>query len=149
MSRGGGFLGFMTKSKRRSAPEAEEGKEESLRERASTVAVDTLAVIVDLQTFAGSWKWDGRNLLAALGLSQTALVAEVAKLGDAFSAGTDLLATAVVLAYLEVYKAGEKDEWEMMADKAKDWLAGELQAKGYKLSADEYVEKVKGVIVGL
>jgi len=149
LSRGGGFLGFMTKSKRRSAPEAEEGKEESLRERASTVAVDTLAVIVDLQTFAGSWKWDGRNLLAALGLSQTALVAEVAKLGDAFSAGTDLLATAVVLAYLEVYKAGEKDEWEMMADKAKDWLAGELQAKGYKLSADEYVEKVKGVIVGL
>ncbi|KAK0716073.1 von Willebrand factor type A domain-containing protein [Lasiosphaeris hirsuta] len=111
---------------------------------------DPLEAIVMLQAFTGSWAWDGGKLLRVLGLDATELAAKAqalaSQLGAVFSSGTDLLATAVVLAYLEAKQAAKKDEWEMLADKAKDWMAAELSAKGAGISAEEYVQKVKEIL---
>lgn len=57
----------------------------------------------------------------------------------------DMLATALVLAYMEVKLADDTDEWEMLADKAREWLRSELASRGQQglLSVEEYVEKLK------
>ncbi len=109
-----------------------------------SLPTDPLEAIVSLQTFSGSWAWDD-DLLAALGLDVKAKSLS-GQLGAAFAAGTDIFATALVLAYLQTQLAGRKDEWEMMADKASDWLNDELSAKGHGISAQDYVSKVKAAI---
>lgn len=95
---------------------------------ASGAAGDALNGIVALQTFEGKWVWSDK-LLALLGLNKDAVKAQK----------SDEVATAMVLAYLEVKLADRKDEWEMLAEKAQDWL------RGQGLDVDEQVGKVKGL----
>ncbi|KAK4226212.1 von Willebrand factor A domain-containing protein 5A [Podospora fimiseda] len=95
---------------------------------AEVVSGDTLDVIVALQTFEGKWAWSDR-LLALLGLKK-----EDVKVQE-----SDGIATAIVLAYLEVRLGNRKDEWEMLAEKARDWL----NAQG--IDAEEQIAKVKGL----
>ncbi|KAK4170513.1 von Willebrand factor type A domain-containing protein [Cladorrhinum sp. PSN259] len=90
---------------------------------------DKLETIVALQTFEGKWVWSDR-LLTILGLKKDDLkVVE----------GSDEVATAAVLAYLEVEMADRKDEWEMLAEKAQDWL------RGQGVNADEQVANFKAL----
>ncbi|KAK3991268.1 von Willebrand factor A domain-containing protein 5A [Cladorrhinum sp. PSN332] len=93
-----------------------------------SVSGDKLDAIVALQTFEGKWVWNDR-LLALLGLKK-----EDVKVKE-----SDEAATAIVLAYLEARLADRKDEWEMLAEKAQDWLASQ------GLNVEEQVAKVKGL----
>ncbi|KAK4135788.1 hypothetical protein BT67DRAFT_455138 [Trichocladium antarcticum] len=96
---------------------------------------DRLAALVMLQSFSGAWAWDGK-LLALLGLGDAD-----ATLARARAAGVvvgdcggerDVLATGLVLVFLEVRMAGLREEWEMLAEKAREWLAGESTAAGQR-----------------
>ena len=78
-----------------------------------------LEALVSLQGFSGAWQWE-KGLLVLLGLKE-GFVAPAGLGGE-----SDRLATALVLAFLEGRLAGKKDEWEMLAEKARDWLAGEV-----------------------
>ncbi|KAK3366793.1 von Willebrand factor type A domain-containing protein [Lasiosphaeria ovina] len=101
----------------------------------------TLEALVALQTFTGAWDWNSK-LLKTLGLVEKDVKAKAKSAG--LYPRPDLLATALVLAYLQARLAGQQDEWEMLADKARDWMQGELASLG-ALSAEEYMEKVKGL----
>ncbi len=78
-----------------------------------------LEALVSLQGFSGAWRWE-KGVLVLLGLGE-GFVAPAGLGGE-----SDRLATALVLAFLEGRLAGKKDEWEMLAEKARDWLAGEV-----------------------
>lgn len=108
---------------------------------------DIFEMIVSLQLFTGAWQWNEELLGSMFQLSGTELDALFAPLngqfGGLFKTETHLLATGLVLAFLEKRMAGERDEWEMLGEKARGWMEGEL---GGVLSAGEFVEKVKGVI---
>jgi len=134
-----------------SRSDKKEGSLGSWQGTAPALPTDALEAIVARQSFEGSWAWGNGELLTALGFDVAVLGAELQSLargfGLVFSPGTDLAATAVVLAYLEVKMAGKKDEWEMLAEKATDWIAGELKTKGASIMAVEFVEKVKEVVV--
>ena len=101
--------------------------------------LEPLAALVNLQQFDGSWSWS-QQLLDVLGQSQSTEESYGVSVPN-----TNMLATALVLAYLEVKLAHEKDEWEMLADKAREWLRSELASSGQQglLSVEEYVEKLK------
>ncbi|KAK4197814.1 von Willebrand factor type A domain-containing protein [Triangularia verruculosa] len=98
-------------------------------------AGDKLADIVALQQFSGQWSGT-ENLLVLLGLDKQTVTSKVGSLG-LLDKGDDVFATGLVLAYLEFYMAGRKDEWEMIADKARGWIAQQ------GVNADDFVEKAK------
>jgi hypothetical protein len=101
--------------------------------------LEPLEALVNLQQFDGSWSWN-QQLLDILGQSQSTEERYGVSVPN-----TTILATALVLAYLEVKLADEKDEWEMLADKAREWVRSELASSGQQglLSVEEYVEKIK------
>ncbi|KAK5651239.1 hypothetical protein OQA88_12703 [Cercophora sp. LCS_1] len=114
------------------------------QEQAIEEVGDRLEAVVALQTFAGFWVWTPR-LLKLLELDPNAVDNKIRDLALGVSPGSDLLATALALAYFKEKLAGREDEWEMVADKARDWLAQEAQAKGMAFSATEIVDKVRAV----
>ncbi|KAK3949384.1 von Willebrand factor type A domain-containing protein [Pseudoneurospora amorphoporcata] len=101
--------------------------------------LEPLEALVNLQQFDGSWSWS-QQLLDILGQSQSTEERYGVSVPN-----TNILATALVLAYLEVKLADEEDEWEILADKAREWLRSELASSGQQglLSVEEYVEKIK------
>ncbi|GAB1311476.1 hypothetical protein MFIFM68171_01686 [Madurella fahalii] len=100
-------------------------------------ASDKLNSIVALQTFSGSWVWQD-GLMAMLGVDKDKALARP-------GGASDRLATALVLAYLELHLADKKDEWEMLAEKATDWLRGELANEG-GVTLEMYLEEAKKLI---
>ncbi|KAK0718745.1 von Willebrand factor type A domain-containing protein [Apiosordaria backusii] len=101
-------------------------------------AVDNLERIVSLQQFTGQWAGSD-DLLAVLGLDKQTVSSKVGGLG-LMDKGDDVFATALVLAYLEVHLSERKDEWEMLAEKARDWLQGQ------GVDVDGFVEKAKQLL---
>ena len=90
---------------------------------------DPLEVIVDTQTFEGFWPASSAaDLLAALGVTKGKLDAALAANKEAWvgklRASDDAVLTALVLVFLEKKLGHDKDTWEMMAEKAWDWLRG-------------------------
>jgi hypothetical protein len=57
----------------------------------------------------------------------------------------DKLATALVLGCLEGELGGLKDEWEMMAEKAREWLRGVLDSEGGE-TLDGYCADARGLL---
>ncbi|KAK4244258.1 von Willebrand factor A domain-containing protein 5A [Corynascus novoguineensis] len=110
-----------------------------------------LDALVGLQSFDGSWSWCDR-LLRLVGLlpaddnrntaeSVAQRATQVKLLGS--DEDKNALATALVLAYLRTSPAlaARRDEWEMLADKAAEWLQGRVP--GATRTVEEYVEEVK------
>ncbi|KAM7194927.1 von Willebrand factor type A domain containing protein [Rhypophila sp. PSN 637] len=103
---------------------------------------DTFEKLVSLQSFAGSWTWNDEVLgLLELKDSDARLVALMQSQG--LEPG-DLLATALVIAFFEKKLGNRKDEWELLADKARDWLSDQM-ARGSGGDAEELVEKLEGL----
>ncbi|CAI4214200.1 unnamed protein product [Parascedosporium putredinis] len=94
------------------------------------VAQDPMTAIVDLQTFEGFWPAaSAGELLAALGGTSdekivAALEASTATWAAALKGNADARLTAFVLVYLAKKLGSERDVWDMMAEKALDWLRG-------------------------
>lgn len=72
---------------------------------------EKIHALIDLQDFEGYWTSDGK-LLAILGLE-----AHMVRDQDAF-------VTVLVIHFLELKMAAEKELWELVVDKAKEWLVG-------------------------
>lgn len=113
-------------------------------------ALSGFDAVVARQSFGGSWAWDD-GLFAALGIDTAALLHGAGEtLGaDELGAASDALATAVVLAFLESQLADRREEWEMLAEKAENWLdgnvpGGKLPWKDYVEAAGTVLEKIRG-----
>jgi hypothetical protein len=96
-----------------------------------------LDMLVSLQGFSGAWKWE-KKVVGLLGLKEG--VAVPGGLGGQ----SDVLATAMVVVFLEEGLGELRDEWEMLMDKARGWLEGEMSGK----TVEEYCEAVKGFLTG-
>ncbi|KAK4117120.1 VIT-domain-containing protein [Canariomyces notabilis] len=106
---------------------------------------DKLSPIVALQTFAGSWDWDD-NLLDLLHIdADSDLPAAAQEVVDQLGGKSDTLATALVLVHLELRLADMKDQWEMLAEKARGWLQDELLKEG-KFGLDEFLAEAKKIL---
>ena len=87
---------------------------------------DPLEEIVSLQTFEGSWP-SSADIFRIIGVSQEKVGEALRAKGTEWaerlaSGGGDVLATAAVLAFLGVKMGDRKEEWEMIGDKAWEWL---------------------------
>jgi len=78
---------------------------------------DVLHAIIDLQTFAGAWLWR-QELFALLGTQPVFDAKEFGK--------EDVMATALTIAFLQTKMAGRRDVWEMVVEKARAWLGGQV-----------------------
>lgn len=81
---------------------------------------DKVRALIDLNNFDGSWKMSP-NLDQIMGANYDA-VKDLKRAGWSEVA----LATAMVIAFLEVKLAKEEDIWEMVVEKAKNWLAANV-----------------------
>ena len=89
---------------------------------------DPLEEIVSLQTFEGLWP-SSTDVFRIVGASQEKIGEALRAKGGEWaerlaSGGGDVLATAAVLAFLRVKMGDRSEEWEMIGDKAWEWLAG-------------------------
>jgi hypothetical protein len=90
--------------------------------------VDPLQDLTRLQTFVGSWLWSP-ELERVLGLTAADAAAKLTSLPTfavANDGNNDILATACAVAYFSKKLAADKDAWEMMVDKAREWLAEQV-----------------------
>ncbi|KAJ8112362.1 hypothetical protein ONZ43_g5414 [Nemania bipapillata] len=79
-------------------------------------AEEKMHALIRLQKFDGSWEW-GQPLLDITG-------ADLSK-AKASMQNDSVAATALAIAFFQVCLAPEADSWELVADKAKSWLAGQ------------------------
>lgn len=96
---------------------------------------DALETIVSLQTFEGYWEWN-QSLFQKLGVDYKKV------LSGQSMAQSATLATAIILVFMEAKLAEREDEWEMLAEKARDWLKINLQAH----DAQGYLSRVKDLL---
>ncbi|THY78540.1 hypothetical protein D6C86_02936 [Aureobasidium pullulans] len=80
----------------------------------------TVRALVDLQSFDGHWEWT--NTLSTFFDSHVISEAKSVR-----SAEDQLLATVMVLAWLKTSASEYHDLWEMVAEKASDWLEGQSE----------------------
>ncbi|KAK4201228.1 von Willebrand factor A domain-containing protein 5A [Triangularia verruculosa] len=126
-----------------SAGEEREGKRPVDKADAASMSdEEKLNLLVAWQGFSGSWKWD-EKLVLLLGLQKGVEVPKDVSGGGAI--GLEVVATAMVLVYLGGVLGGLRDEWEMLADKAMEWLEGEVGQSGR--SVEEFLEGVRGFMV--
>ncbi|KAK3298770.1 von Willebrand factor type A domain-containing protein [Chaetomium fimeti] len=118
--------------------------------RGSLEKGDVLDRLVALQSFEGAWRWEGRvlglvGLLGSKGKGGGEAGGVVTEKAAAAGLGapSDVLATALVLVFLEGWMGERRDEWEMVADKARGWLEGRLVDEGQGREVDGLCEKVK------
>ncbi|CAK1356789.1 unnamed protein product [Cercospora beticola] len=93
--------------------------------------------LIDLQTFSGSWKYSD-ELLDLIAIEDGDKVLQGFGTVD-----RDVATTALVVAYFETVLKDKKDVWEMVIQKARAWLAGNVTGKE---SVDEFVERAKGYL---
>jgi hypothetical protein len=81
-----------------------------------------LPAIAALQTFIGTWKWSPQ-LESIIGVTEkdAAAAIKLPVCGDGADVA-DVLATLCTVIYLRKALAADKDSWELMADKAENWL---------------------------
>lgn len=104
----------------------------------SDTPLSLLEALVALQTFDGYWAWSD-NLLNMLGLEKTKIGKVLEATGVPWGktlqdvANRNVVATGCVVVYLRTKLAAEKDSWELMADKAVDWLSASLRGVGVSI----------------
>ncbi|KAF2663856.1 hypothetical protein BT63DRAFT_430111 [Microthyrium microscopicum] len=82
----------------------------------------SLQSLIALQTFEGFWIWN-EQLCHATGTDMTS-AKKVTNLDK------NVLATAIAIRVLETKWAAEKDTWELIVDKAKNWIENKVGLKG-------------------
>ncbi|KFA46803.1 hypothetical protein S40293_05574 [Stachybotrys chartarum IBT 40293] len=81
----------------------------------------TLARLALLQSFSGSWSWTA-ELEQILGVTQKQATQDMQQ------HTSEVTATVCVLTYLKKKLAGDREAWEMIAEKAENWLKSETTA---------------------
>lgn len=82
---------------------------------------DLLHYLISLQTFSGSWTWSP-ELLELLKLDE----ALVRRIDGRSRVSDEQLATALVIAVFEEKLAAFTGSWELIVEKAREWLAGDV-----------------------
>ncbi|KAL6835867.1 VIT domain-containing protein [Trichoderma sp. SZMC 28015] len=88
--------------------------------------IDVLSTLSALQTFAGSWQWNP-SLEAILGVTPLNATVKV-QLPGQYTQHMDVLATLCAVVFLKKKLASEKDSWELLVQKAEDWLRAQTGA---------------------
>ena len=81
-----------------------------------------LQALIALQEFDGSWEWK-KQLLAILRVDAKELEKTAPK-------SKNILATALVVRFLETRLAEEKDSWELVVEKAREWIEDKVGSQG-------------------
>ncbi|KAL7786995.1 von Willebrand factor type A domain-containing protein [Trichoderma ceciliae] len=118
------------KMKRESEPPLSSGTHKRAKS-ASTGGFDSHVILLlsplsALQTFAGNWEWNPR-LEGILGIT-TQLAVEKTQLPAQYDRHVDVLATLCAVVFLKKRLADEIDAWELLVQKAEDWLRGQTGA---------------------
>lgn len=96
-----------------------------------------LASILDQQKLDGSFEATAQ-LASLLRLA----ISELNSVPSALAGvTTKIWVTALVLAFFRQVLAGIKDEWELVGDKSKGWIASELKKQGSSTTADSVISK--------
>ncbi|KAF9106041.1 hypothetical protein BGX27_009340, partial [Mortierella sp. AM989] len=85
------------------------------------VSISKLADLVDLQTFEGCWEWQQELFLCI-----NVVILQAEKMCNDNGWDRKVAATALVIVYFETKLEKEKETWELIVDKAKGWLEGEI-----------------------
>ncbi|KAG0012461.1 hypothetical protein BGZ80_011715 [Entomortierella chlamydospora] len=142
--RSSGFGSLFSKpsiSSSRNKSEASESKKTSEIKKASSkpaLSGSKLEILVELQTFEGCWEWE-EQLFSCINI----LLAQAEKMAKDNGWDQKVVATALAIAYFEKKLAKEKDTWELVTDKAKGWLEGQIGQD----QADAALEKAEELIV--
>ena len=115
----GGLSGGRTKSSNISR------KEEQAKEKKSIPSGPKLDVLIELQTFEGFWEWDAA-LFAILSVSEKQAEQVETQIGY----GKQAVATALAVVFFERKLKSEKDAWELVVEKARGWLEGNIGEDG-------------------
>lgn len=125
-----------------------QGKGEDEDEEVSLESGDVIVQLSRLQLFSGDFKLS-KQLLKLLGFShnQTDLVKEKLSIAQTDEKKGTAFATVLVLMYLDTKLKDREEEWELMADKARAHLEGELQGEDIKEMQKEAQTLVDGLHV--
>ncbi|SPO07286.1 related to Vault poly[ADP-ribose] polymerase [Cephalotrichum gorgonifer] len=93
---------------------------------------DLLERVVSLQNFEGSWPSSG-DVFQMIGATEGKIKEALRSTGEEWAellveAGREAMATAGVLAFLRAKLAGDEESWELIGDKAWDFLVGSVAA---------------------
>jgi hypothetical protein len=100
-------------------------KEEQAKEKKSIPSGPKLDVLIELQTFEGFWEWDAA-LFAVISVSEKQAEQVEAQIGY----GKQAVATALAVVFFERKLKSEKDAWELVVEKARGWLEGNIGEDG-------------------
>lgn len=92
--------------------------------------------LIALQSFEGSWMYSAA-LMQALGIQEDVVKREIAD-----KKGEKWVMTVLVVAVFEERLGALKGSWDLVVEKARDWLAGALGEE----RVEELVEVAKGVV---
>lgn len=100
-------------------------KEEQAKEKKSIPSGPKLDVLIELQTFEGFWEWDAA-LFAIISVSEKQAEQVETQIGY----GKQAVATALAVVFFERKLKSEKDAWELVVEKARGWLEGNVGEDG-------------------
>lgn len=87
---------------------------------------NVLSTLSALQTFAGNWQWNP-SLEGIVGFDPLTATAKI-QLPGQYTQHMDVLATLCAVVFLKKKLASEKDSWELLVQKAEDWLRAQTGA---------------------
>ncbi|PSN72238.1 VIT-domain-containing protein [Corynespora cassiicola Philippines] len=93
--------------------------------------------LIGLQSFEGNWAWR-TALFAAIRVSEDSVAEDVLS----FKIEKDVFATALAIAFFEQRLGQFEGSWELVVEKARDWLVAKLG----KDAADAAVKKAREVV---
>ncbi|TQV90818.1 hypothetical protein V2A60_002498 [Cordyceps javanica] len=102
--------------------EEDEEDEHGIDEDADSAKTPPLEAIIALQTFSGSWAWSAA-LTQLLGVTSEAAGAQL----QLQQVAGEATATLCAIAYLRTKLADQEEVWELVVDKARDWLVSTLE----------------------
>ncbi|KAM0720616.1 hypothetical protein Q7P37_004753 [Cladosporium fusiforme] len=97
-----------------------------------------LHALINLQTFAGAWHWND-DLFFEIGRKES----EKRPAFDAAFGNEDVMATALAVAYMETNLTADVDVWEMVVQKAKQWMGTQVDPS----IVDDLINKAKALIL--
>jgi hypothetical protein len=100
-------------------------KEEQAKEKKSIPSGPKLDVLIELQTFEGFWEWNAA-LFAVISVSEKQAEQVEIQIGY----GKQAVATALAVVFFERKLKSEKDAWELVVEKARGWLEGNIGEDG-------------------
>ncbi|USP78781.1 uncharacterized protein yc1106_06055 [Curvularia clavata] len=97
--------------------------------------------LISLQSFAGSWSLTS-DLLNSLELEEARVKAEMSQAEGDAALDETVLATALAIAIFQDYLSEWKGSWELIVEKGRSWLEGEVGAE----TAGKYLERARKVV---